>query len=239
MHHEKILKILTEQGEVTWQDIIYNLIRSEEMDPWDIDISKLSKKFLEIVKELQDINFHLNGKVLFAAALLVKIKSEKLVHSDIANFDNILFPQSEELVEDMDMDFYEKPEPDIPPLCIKTPQARKRRVSVQDLVGALERALNINKRRVMRKRRFLDHDIPDVPEKKVNLTELITDIFSKIKSLFQKKEQVTFSKLLPEGKSGRDEKIFTLMPLLHLDNQDKINLEQPEHFGEIYVNERH
>lgn len=238
MHHEKILNILTEQNEVTWQDIIYGLIRSEEMDPWDIDIGKLTKRFLEIVKELQETNFHLNGKVLFAAALLVKIKSEKLLHDDIAHFDSILFPQSEELMDDMDMDFYERPDLDVPPLCIKTPQARKRRVSVQDLVGALERALKINKRRVLRKRRFLDYNVPDVPEKKVNLTALITDIFTKIKTYFQKKEEVTFSKLLPEGKIGKEEKIFTLMPLLHLDNQNKVDLDQPEHFGEIYVKEK-
>ncbi|MBU4242670.1 MAG: segregation/condensation protein A [Nanoarchaeota archaeon] len=238
MHHEKILNILTEQNEVTWQDIIYGLIRSEEMDPWDIDIGKLTRSFLEIVKELKSTNFHLNGKVLFAAALLVKIKSEKLLHEDIAHFDSILFPQSEEMMDDLSMDFYERPEFDVPPLCIKTPQARKRRVSVQDLVGALERALNINKRRVLRKRRFLDYNIPDIPEKKINLTELIVDILTKIKNLFQKKEEVTFSRLLPEGKIGKEEKIFTLMPLLHLDHQSKIDLEQLEHFGEIYIREK-
>jgi len=237
MHHEKILQILTNQNEVTWQDIIYGLIRSEEMSPWDIDISKLTKRFLETIKELQEVNFHLNGKVLLAASLLVKIKSDRLVNEEIAHFDSILFPQSEELMDDMGMEFNEKPEADVPPLCIKAPQARKRRVSVQDLVGALERALKINKRRVIKKRRFLREDIPDVPEKKVNLTVLITDIFERIKSLFRKKEEVTFSKLLPEQNAGKEEKILTLMPLLHLDTQSKINIEQPEHFGEIYIKE--
>ena len=39
-----------------------------------------------------------------------------------------------------------------PKLTIKTPQARKRKVSVNDLVFALERALEVEQRRKIRKR---------------------------------------------------------------------------------------
>lgn len=233
---EKILNLLMEQNDVTWQDIIYGLIRSEEMDPWDINISLLTKRYLEAVKKLREVNFHVSGKVLLAAALLVKIKSVRLVNDDIAYFDSILFPSSEE--DDMDMDFIERPEVNVPPLGIKSPQARKRKVTVQDLIGALERALKVNKRRIARHNRYYHENIPGVPEKKVNISNLITSLFEKIRLLFKRKEEVTFSKLLPDNKPGKEEKILTLVPLLHLDNQNKINLEQYEHFGEIYVKEK-
>jgi len=235
---DKILHILTDQDDVTWQDIIYGLIRSDEMNPWDVDISLLTKRYLETVRQLKDTNFHLSGKVLLAAALLVKIKSERLVNQDIAYFDSILYPNTDLEDNDLDMDFIERPQADVPPLGIKSPQARKRRVTVQDLIGALERALRVNKRRILRNNRFLRDDIPDIPEKKINISALISTLFERILGFFRKKEEVTFSKLLPEDNPGREEKILTLLPLLHLDSQSKIELDQPEHFGEIFIREK-
>ena len=82
-HHETILDLLTEKDEVTWQSMIYDLVRTEQMDPWDIDVSKLTKVYIETLKKLQQINFRITGKVVLAAALLLKIKSSRLVGRDI------------------------------------------------------------------------------------------------------------------------------------------------------------
>jgi len=37
----QIYDMLLKESEITWQDIIYDLIKKEQMDPWDVDISKL------------------------------------------------------------------------------------------------------------------------------------------------------------------------------------------------------
>ena len=37
---------------LSWQAIIYDLINTEQLDPWDIDISLLSKKYLEKIREI-------------------------------------------------------------------------------------------------------------------------------------------------------------------------------------------
>ena len=47
------------------------------------------------------------------------------------------------------------------------------------------------------------------------------------------KETLTFTKLVPSEK--KEDKIYTFIPLLHLDNQEKVNLMQKEHFGEIEI----
>ncbi len=236
---EQILDILMKQNDVTWQDIIYGLIKSEEMNPWDINISKLTGRYLETVKQLQDFNFNLSGKVLLAAALLVRIKSSKLVSEELPNFDNLLFPPEDDLdmEDDMDMEFVNKERARVPPLGIRSPLARKRRVTVQDLVSALEKALKVNKRRILRHKlfRLSSEELPSIPERKVDMKELVMKILEKIKSFFQRKEEVTFSKLLPSEKSSKEEKVFTLLPLLKLNSENKIELEQFEHFGEIYV----
>ncbi|MAG50951.1 hypothetical protein CL621_04940, partial [archaeon] len=97
--HEQIYDMLMQKDEITWQNIIYGLVKSEEMNPWDVDVSLLSKKYLETIKKLKETNFLISGKMVLASAILLKIKSEKLVSHNIAAFDNLLFSNEEELEE--------------------------------------------------------------------------------------------------------------------------------------------
>jgi len=235
MLHEKIYSLLMKENEITWQSIIYDLVRSEEMDPWDVDVSLLTQKYIETVKELKEANFHLSGKVLLASAMLLKIKSKKLVEDDISQFDSYLFHHDDELEELSEYITSERPKIQPPPLGIKTPQARKRKISVNDLIFALEKALEVNKRRIIRRNRYMAVKIPEVPEKKVNITDLIGKIFNKIVALFKKERRVTFSTLLNQDNPDKREKILTLLPLLHLETQNKIEMEQKVPFGEIDI----
>jgi len=59
------------------------------------------------------------------------------------------------------------------------------------------------------------------------------NVYSRIKSIFSNKNEVTFTSLLPGN--TKEDKIYTFLPLLHLSNDSRIDLEQQEHFGEIYV----
>jgi len=47
-------------------------------------------------------------------------------------------------------------------------------------------------------------------------------------------EKITFTKLLPP-RAGKQEKVHTFIPLLHLENQEKVEMEQQQHFEEIYI----
>jgi chromatin segregation and condensation protein Rec8/ScpA/Scc1 (kleisin family) len=81
-------------------------------------------------------------------------------------------------------------------------------------------------------------DVPSVevkiPEKKIDVTELMHGIFGKIRSFFSKNnKKLTFSQLIPSN-SKRD-KVYTFIPLLHLENQRKIDMKQYRHFGEISI----
>lgn len=232
---DRLYEMLLKKDEITWQSIIYDLIKTEQMNPWDIDVSLLTKKYIEAVKHLKEANFFLSGKILLASALLLRIKSDRLVSEDLANFDSFLFPSEdshEELPADYDIDALYR-DVQIPRLAIKTPQSRKRNVNVNDLIGALQRALEVNKRKVLREIEDKRHKHPVVPRKKVNIGDLIKDIYSRLLDIFKTKRQVTFADLV--GSEGKEEKILTFIPLLHLDNQEKITLSQEEHFGDIYI----
>ncbi len=71
--HERIFQLLYNQDEVTWQTLLYELVKKEEMNPWDINISMLTKKYIETIKKLKELDFRISGKVLLAAAILLKI----------------------------------------------------------------------------------------------------------------------------------------------------------------------
>jgi segregation and condensation protein A len=228
--------MLLKKDELTWQDIIYDLVKTEKMDPWNIDISLLAKRYLETIKQLQKINFFISGRVILASAILLKIKSQKLLSEKIADFDATLFysPEEEqEMIEQLEQ--IEEQEIPKPRLTIKTPLARKRKVSLQDLIDALEKALEVDTRRKKRHQRY--EKIPQtikIPERKIDLAQTIKQLYSKIKTFFQtKKERLTFTKLIPSEK--KEDKIATFIPLLHLENQNKIIMHQDIPFGEINI----
>lgn len=227
---DKIFELLFEKDEVTWQTMIYDLVKDEKMDPWDVDISLLTKKYMQMLKKMKEIDFRVSGKVVLAAALLLRIKSNRLVGEDLMRFDDLINPSEEE-------EFFEETEHEVsefeeePRLFPRTPQPRKRKLSVYDLVGALQKALEVKKRRVL-------HSIPtaeiEIPEKKKDITLVIKDIYHQIKNLLGSgREKLTFSMLVPSEK--KEDKVFTFIPLLHLSNQNKVELEQEEHFGEIAI----
>jgi len=231
--HERIFNILlSKTDEITWQSIIYELVKSEQMDPWDIDISLLTQKYIEMLRSLKEHDFRISGKVLLAAAILLKMKSNKLVGEDLSELDRLLIGVEEEIEELGFEETQVEKLTEIPSLIPRTPQPRKRKVSIYDLVEALERALEVKKRRLL-------HLIPplnlEAPKVKRNITEIIREVYVKIKTFFLStiKDKLTFTKLLPS--ESKEDKVHTFIPLLHLAQQNKIELVQETPFGEIQI----
>jgi segregation and condensation protein A len=230
--HERIFQILYNKDEVTWQTLLYELVKKEQMNPWDINISMLTKRYIETIKKLKELDFRISGKVLLAAAILLKIKSNRLLNEDLSEFDRLLTESEEELIEELDLEEPRAYDEEKRPLIPRTPQPRKRKVSVFDLVNALEKALEVKKRRVLNSIPPMDVKIP---KKTRDITQVIREVYSKILSFFTKNTQnkLTFSQLVPS--ETKEDKIYTFIPLLHLTTQRKVDLEQKEHFGEIEI----
>ena len=81
--------------EIGWQDLIYDLINTEQLDPWDINIIVLSDKFFERLEKYVEVDFFVSSKVLLAASLLLRIKSEFLLNKHVKSIDSILFGEKE------------------------------------------------------------------------------------------------------------------------------------------------
>jgi segregation and condensation protein A len=239
--HNKIFDIIFHQDEVTWQSILMDLVKSEEMDPWDIDVSMLTHKYIERLKNLKSGkgDLRIPGKVLLAAAILLRIKSHRLLTEDIASFDNMisgedeesLYEENEEAPQGIDRSLYKDLK-----LIPKTPQPRKRKVSIYDLLEALQKALDVEQKRRIR----IPKEVKiELPEKKIDISELMGKIYVEVLTWYKKgkgekeNKKIPFHKLVPNG--SREGKIYTFIPLLHLTNQRKIDMEQKTPFGTINI----
>ncbi len=242
MSNEKKEKVSQEQihgllfGEkLSWQAIIYDLINSEQLDPWDIDISLLSNKYLEKVREFEEANFFVSSKVLLAASLLLRMKSEILLNEDMKSLDDILFGRKEEgkkyLQERIEL------EEDVPELIPRTPLPRFRKVSLQELMSALGKAINTETRRIRKVVLGRQHEIEAgiaLPRGTINLRDAIRDVYHKLKGLFSNRDdKLAFSEFVSSDE--KSDKINNFVPLLHLDNQQKVVLEQESHLSEIQI----
>ncbi|MGM5485154.1 MAG: segregation/condensation protein A [Nanobdellota archaeon] len=241
--NDQIFDILMKEDEITWKSIIFDLVKKEDMDPWDLDISLLSKRFMDMVKKLQEMDFRIGGRVILAAAMLLRFKSNKLMDEDLNELDKLMAMDEdtqEQFYEELAQEMEEQPGEDEGPsgkkedyrLIPRAPQPRKRKISVYDLVDALDKALEVKTRREKRQ----PDEAPEVkaPEKSIDISVLIDDLYNQIRDYYtSRQEPLTFSSLLPSD--SVEDKVYTFIPLLHLTNQRKVDLDQKEHFGEINI----
>ncbi len=222
--------------ELGWQEIIYDLINTEQLDPWDVNITILTNRYLEKIKKLEEADFFVSSKVLLAAALLLRIKSEILLNEYVKSIDEILFGKKEESkkeVEKIELDG------EIPELVPKTPVPRSKKVTLKELVTALNKAIKTENRRIRKeivnKNALRETGISLPKKKKTSIKDRIKDIYDRLFGHFEKNKEhkkVSFTEFIGEDKETR---IISFYPLLHLENQKKIWLEQENHFEEIHI----
>jgi len=218
---------------IDWQEILYDLINTEQLDPWDIDIIILTESFLRRIRELEEADFFVSSKVLLAAALLLRIKSEILLNKYIKSIDEILFGKTQG--KKYSMERIELDE-EIPELIPRSPIPRYKKITLKELIESLNKAIVTENRRIKKEiinSNSLRETAISLPKKTISIQDRLTAIFEKVISHLkspQVKKKVAFTELV-----GQKEKLFAFYPLLQLENQQKVWLEQQSHFEEIYI----
>jgi segregation and condensation protein A len=221
--------------EIGWQEIIYDLINAEQLDPWNIDIIILTDKYLEKIRTIEEADFFISSKVLLAASLLLKIKSEILLDKYIKSIDEILFGANEKkktIFERIELD------EEIPELIPKSPIPRFRKVTLKELIESLNKAISTENRRIRKEvsqNNAMMESAFAIPKRRYNIADKIKEIYEKLtKNLEENKEnkKISFTNFIGENK---EERLISFFPLLHLETQKKVWLEQEKHFDEIYI----
>jgi len=221
--------------EIGWQDIIYDLINTEQLDPWNLNITILTDKYLERIREMEETDFFVSSKVLLAAALLLRIKSEILLNKYIKSIDDILFGRKEKtktVLERIELD------EEIPQLIPKSPLPRFKKVTLKELIASLNKAIVTENRRIKKEivnKNALRLTGFSLPKRNFSIKDKIKELYQNLIFHFDKNKQekkIAFTDFV--GKEKED-KIISFYPLLQLENQKKVWLEQENHFEEIYI----
>lgn len=220
--------------ELSWQTIIYDLIKTEQLDPWDIDLGILAEKYVQIIQQLEEADFFISSKVLLACSLLLRLKSEILVNSYIQDLNDALYGRKDEKryeLERINID-----EDELPILTPRTPMARHKKVTLKELMQALDHAINTENRRIRREikgRQAQKSALTVMPQGNfVPLKVRIKSIFGIVNNhLKQGNDHMKFSHIA----ESKEEKLASFVPILHLSNDGKIFLRQPVHFEEIHM----
>lgn len=247
---EKIYEIAVNKEKIDWKGFLYQLIYNEGLDPWDIDLGILTKRYLEVLKEMKTIDFDVSGKFLTIAVFLLKTKAENLVEKDLRGIEQQIqqaqnnsedFMDELDSLEELDMqieDMTIKKKKQKYAIKVRNPIARKRKVNIFDLIKALEKTFEqSNKRRANFFQKHTDskYEGPVYEKKPKDLKAIIEDMYDLIlQEIGDKKGHITFTHISKEvnHKMGVLEKFI---PLLHLHNQDKVTLKQNDHFGDIEI----
>lgn len=214
---EKILNLVVRDH--SWEQIIFHLIEAEGLNPGDVDLETLAKSFVGYISRLEELDFHIPAKMIIIAAVLLRMKSDKLGFEK-----ELVMPEVEQ-----------KPAPiekiETLPLSVPLKRQPRRKVSVQELIEALRRIVETKEKK---ERRFLRmQDRIEIAEE--DITERIDRLYSKIAWVLDRLygEPLAFSRLVGDWK--RKNVVKNFVPLLQLAHQGKLDLEQEDWFKEILI----
>jgi len=225
-----IMELIT--SEYSWEQVIYKIIAWEGMDPWDLDITALSRSFLEYISRIKELDFKVPAKYIIIAAVLLRMKSdhldfiEQMVYGD-QDMDSLEEQTESEIVRPEG----DEPDFEVNPITVPPKRQPTRKIAASELINALRAALRTQERRSEKKRRHRKA----IQIREDNITHRIDELYSRIDSLLARirAEEVGFSKIVT--KWTREGIVNTFIPLVHLEHQRKLECRQYSPFEEIFI----
>ncbi|HJH32132.1 MAG TPA: segregation/condensation protein A [Methanosarcinaceae archaeon] len=209
-------------------EILLNLVKSDDVNPWDVDIVYITDRFFAHIEDMKMMDLRISGRTLLYAAILLRMKSTGIVVED---------EEDDDFGFDDGMDFYDIEDYPVPKLPIR--RVATRPVTLQELIIELKKAENVEFKRSerLRIRKVIEMEAATTDEvlgiaHEENIMERVTLLGDQLIDLFKDRTCVQFSDIV---NGDRSEKILTYLTLLFLATDKKIMLAQKELFGELYI----
>lgn len=220
---ENILQLIIQKE--SWEEVIYHIVSIENLDPWNIDLIKLTNSFIDYINKIEELDFRIPAKIVFVAAILLRLKADYLsIFEEEETFEEIA---KEKPFVDLGID------PNLIKLGVPMKRVPKRQVTLDELINALKKALAVRERRAERRRLWRAQLEAEITEE--DITKRIDNIMKEIDELMKKlkKEKLEFRQIVE--KWNRDQIVNHFVPLLHLEQDQRIITEQEEFFKPIWI----
>jgi segregation and condensation protein A len=201
-------------------EVLVELARRGDIDPWDIDIARATEKFLQYMDSLQRRDLRIPARTLLYASILLRMKSDSMEGAQ-----EVLLPE-----EDLDEVLAEAEEvaaPELPQPPVR--RRTKRPVTLEELISELKKAEMVGRRKAMRERwispveKVLDLSHEEGIEERIKvLGPILDDMFTSSQSV-----------VLADIKEG--DVVGNYVSLLFMAQRRQVWLEQQEFFGELFI----
>lgn len=216
------LPIASIVGKPSWKQVLIELVATERIDPWDVDIVKVADGFFKIVREMEKMDFHLPANIILASAILLKYKSEAIRFVEPAPVEM----EGEPLIVG--------DEGEIAPLTLKGRLPPKVPITLNELISEMEKVIKYDDiAQRPRKGTGVALEMVDLEFNTYDIEAEMNKLYARMKEEMDGESLVLFSSLV-QGKDAQGV-ILTLSPLLHLANEKAVMLKQDKMWGEIFI----
>jgi len=192
--------------------MLISMIHEKKLDPWDIDLSILTREFLKKIQEMQAEGLAIGGNMVLASSILLKYKSESI----------IIVEKSEE--EQL------SPEPTfihVPDLSFSIRIPPKKPITLPELISEMERVIG---HAAKPKRKIIEAQPLQLPEIKFDVEGEVNFVLERLK----RERQIAFFSLI-EKNDERERIIRLLFAVLLLFKEGKVKIRQNEIFDEVMI----
>ncbi len=211
--------------------LLTDVTQFRKVDPWDLEVADLITKFVQRMKEIDDINFPVLGRAILSAAILYRTKVTDLIR---------LIEATDDRTKDLEiLDF------DIPEIA-PSYHISQRPVTFNELIfafeGLLKQESRYKHRLVLDRRKALIQPL-QLPAKPVRLVDeessqiakLKKDIYNRLVKLYAtRKKPIPFEDLILPN-SNRISIVNAFLCILFLHFELKAKLTQKEELGRLFI----
>ena len=217
----------------TWEGVLTRL--TSDMDPWNIDLSELARRYRAYLRALQENDFEVSGRMVVTCSVLLRMKSDDLLAMEYRTDRDGLVAELEDAIEQEEFLWEEPPNPEE----FSLPVLRKprRQVTLGDLRTALTSALKVSRRRAERLLDYVEVEDFDPFESfeigGIDFSDRLHSLLSKIKNFLSGRRVLSFFRLLEKG--DKEERVQRFFEVLHLAASGEIECSQTEFLGDIII----
>jgi len=209
----------------TWREMLLDLVATKKLDPWNIDIVEITTGYLDRIGKLEMMDLRVPANLILAAAILIRFKADALRFEE----------EAQEVVEETFVEEDSGTEV-IPVLELKTRIPPKRMVTLDELLVAMERVFEDQKKREEKAAKIEIPAVINIQLPEFNIEQKMAEVYGRVLEQKDTEGLATFTSILAERTPL--ETVLTLLPLLHLVQDRKLSIFQEKFFGEIFIRVR-
>ncbi len=221
-------------------DLLLHLIKKSKMEIFDIEISEITKKYLEYIEQMHEMNLDIASEYLVMAAELIEMKSKKLLPNKEEDEESLEEITSEEELKRRLLEYqkykestevFKNLEEKRLSYFTKAPESLKNyslekiendgSVGIEDLLEAFEKLLQ---------RQQMNKPVnTKIARKELSVKERVV----KIRNILKEKKKVNFVELFDDF--SKPYVVVTFLSVLEMAKNKEIILKQDSNFSDIYL----